>query len=187
MPKAPEYPLVLRGEARVLIAGGGAVAAQKLKGLPRSWKLTVVSPSALAALKRRGRWIKRKAKPADVDAADLIFAATNDSRSNAALAKRALKMGKLVCVVDNPILGNFSVPALARAGRLSASISTGGASPALAKALRLWLEARLKKPALQRLLRSLGQRRAEFKKNPQAKAVALAKLKKPRFLEQLLR
>ncbi len=187
MPKAPDYPLVRFGAAKVLIAGGGKVALQKARGIPRAWSITVISPSLLAPLKPRVRWIKRKARAADVDHFDLVFAASSDPAANAALAKRALAKGKLVSVADQPERGNFRVPAVARAGKLSATVSTSGASPALAKALRIWLEGRLAKPELQKLALSLGRRRAALKQDPQAKDAALEKLKRPDFLQRMLR
>lgn len=176
MPKAMNYSLVFHGPARVLIAGGGKVAAQKLKGLPKSWQVTVVSPDILKVMRKRALWIRRGARISDVDAYDIVFAATNHGPLNAALATRALKKRKLVCVADQPELGNFSVPAVVRAGALSIAISTSGASPALAKALRLWLEMRLKRPPLKKLVRFLGAGRAAFKKDPKAKAAALKQL-----------
>jgi precorrin-2 dehydrogenase/sirohydrochlorin ferrochelatase len=175
------------GAARVLIAGGGKVASRKLQGLPRSWKVTVVSPRILNSMKARAFWVRRGARITDVDAHDIIFAATNDLKLNARLAKRALKKGRLVCVVDQPGLGNFTVPAVVKAGRLSATLSTSGSSPALAKALRLWLKGRLSRPHLQKLVNQLGNGRAAFKKDPKAKAAALSQLGRPGFLERMLR
>ena len=58
----------------------------------------------------------------------------------AAAARDAMDMGCLVNVVDCPALSNFIVPATLRRGEMSISISTGGASPALARRLREKLE-----------------------------------------------
>ncbi|MES2201988.1 MAG: bifunctional precorrin-2 dehydrogenase/sirohydrochlorin ferrochelatase [candidate division FCPU426 bacterium] len=188
MPSRADYTLVLRRRrARVLIAGGGKVAAQKLKGLPLDWDVKVVAPRALASLKKRATWIRRKVRLSDVDAADIIFAATDDAQANQKVAARAVKKGKLVCVADAPELGNFIVPAVLKVGRFRATLSTGGASPALAKALRRWLEQRLSSPRLRALAADLERQRAKMKKDPQLKARLLKGLDDPGFMERILR
>jgi precorrin-2 dehydrogenase/sirohydrochlorin ferrochelatase len=59
---------------------------------------------------------------------------------NASVAREAKKAGILFNVVDRAALSNFIAPALVRRGELVIAVSTGGASPALAKKIRRDLE-----------------------------------------------
>lgn len=61
----------------------------------------------------------------------------NESRR---LAEAARAAGVLVNVEDNVPLCDFHTPALVRRGRLTLSVGTGGASPAVARAVRERLE-----------------------------------------------
>jgi siroheme synthase-like protein len=51
-------------------------------------------------------------------------------------AVRATNVGPLVCVVDEPRLNDFNMPALAKIGDVRVAVSTGGMSPAMAAILR---------------------------------------------------
>jgi precorrin-2 dehydrogenase/sirohydrochlorin ferrochelatase len=190
MPRELDYSLMLRPQSlRVLIVGGGEVAARKLKGLPQGIKsLKIISPRFSPGFPlRAGKKAWRKARLTDVDTADLIFAATDNSRLNAALARRARQKGKLVCVADQPDLGNFSVPAVAKAGAIRISVSSSGNSPAFSKALRQWLEEKIKRSKLPSLVKTLGRERVNHKKDPAAKASALAVLRDPRAFARMMR
>jgi siroheme synthase (precorrin-2 oxidase/ferrochelatase) len=83
-------------------------------------------------------------------------------------------------------LGDFQVPAVGRAGRLKFVLSTGGSSPALAKALRRELERRLRASSVDWILGQLGRRRAWLKGNPRAKKKVVKALQEARFMRLLL-
>lgn len=68
------------------------------------------------------------------------FVAEEDDAIAGATAARLRARGLLVNVVDKPALCDFSVPAIVDRGTVVVSISTGGASASLAKALRERLE-----------------------------------------------
>lgn len=70
----------------------------------------------------------------------LVIAATDDKEVNQKVWEDAQRHGLLVNVVDQPGLCNFIVPSVVNRGELQISISTGGASPALAKRIRQELE-----------------------------------------------
>jgi len=86
---------------------------------------------------------RRPARLADLDGMALAVCASGDAAANAMLAREAQRRGVLVNVVDDPDAGSFAVPAVLRRGRLQVGVSTGGASPLLARRLRDELAGRI--------------------------------------------
>ena len=84
---------------------------------------------------------KRAYEYGDLEGAELAFAATDSREVNAAVAREARERGVRVNVADRPSEGDFAVPATLRRGGLQVAVSTGGASPALARRIRTELEA----------------------------------------------
>ena len=72
----------------------------------------------------------------DLKGAAIVVCSTDSEEINALVGEAAAKSGALVNVVDRPALCNFIVPAVFRNGPLTIAVSTGGASPALAKKIR---------------------------------------------------
>lgn len=85
---------------------------------------------------------RRRYEPGDLEGAFLAFAATDCRRTNAAVAREAKERGVPVNVADEPAEGDFALPSTLRRGRLQVAVSTGGASPALAREVRKSLEGR---------------------------------------------
>jgi len=141
------YPAMLRLQGqRCLVVGAGDVAARKVEGLLACGaEVVVVAPEvgeALQALAEAGR-VKvhqRPFRPADLAGCRLAIAATGSPEVNRAVAAEARKRGIWVNVVDEPGLCDFMAPAVVRRGPVVVAVSTGGASPALAAALRRQLE-----------------------------------------------
>ncbi|WP_251554511.1 precorrin-2 dehydrogenase/sirohydrochlorin ferrochelatase family protein [Neobacillus muris] len=140
------YPIMLRLEGkRVVVVGGGKVAERKVKGmLETDAQITLISPEAgafIQVLAGEGKivWHQRAFEPADVEGAVLIFAAANDRKVNQ-LIKAAAGEHQWVNVADDPEGSDFHVPARIERGRLNIAISTGGASPSLARRIREQLE-----------------------------------------------
>jgi siroheme synthase-like protein len=65
-----------------------------------------------------------------------VIAATSDTAVNKRVHRDAEARGMLCNVADVPELCNFILPAVHRQGPIAVAVSTGGASPALAKRLR---------------------------------------------------
>lgn len=139
------YPLSLRLKSlRVLVVGGGRVATRKVDGaLAAGARIRVIAPLVTARLlalakAKRLEWKARGFRPDDVRAFQprLVFTATDDSRVNRAVAARARQSGALVNVADDPAASDFHVPAVLRRAPIMIAVSTGGASPATAAALR---------------------------------------------------
>ena len=127
--------LDLRGR-RCVVAGGGAVARRKTEGLLAAGADVLVVAPEVSEMPDGAAVERRAARLADLDGAVLVVCATDDPAANAALAREAQRLGVLANVVDDPDGGDFAVPAVVRRGALQVGVSTGGASPALARRLR---------------------------------------------------
>jgi cobalt-precorrin 5A hydrolase / precorrin-3B C17-methyltransferase len=138
------YPITLtslRG-APVVVVGGGAVGERKVRGLLAAGAaVRLISPAAterLQAWAAAGQinWEQRRYAAGDLDGARLAFAATNQREVNAQIASDAAMLGLLCNVADAPAEGSFHLPAVYRGDGVTIAVSTDGASPARAVALR---------------------------------------------------
>jgi precorrin-2 dehydrogenase len=102
--------------------------------------------------------------PSDTDLSRLhiLFVAGLDEADSARIASDARAHGVLVNVEDQPQLCDFHVPAQVKRGDLLLTISTGGRSPALARALRETLAERFG-PEWESRLDELAKLRAELR------------------------
>jgi len=138
-------------EKRVLVVGGGRVATRKVRGLLESGAaVTVVSPELdpeLAELAVSGQveWIQSRFDESCMDLYPdtlLVFGTTDNREVNVRIHKAAMER-KIPCnIADVPDLCTFIVPAVITQGDLMIAVSTGGASPALARRIREDLEKR---------------------------------------------
>jgi len=144
----PSYPATLLLSGRpCLVIGGGRIAERKINSLLHAAAavrvVTREATPAVADLAVTGAIALRLGEysDADLDGVFLVIVATNNADLNQRVSAECRRRGLLVNVVDQPHLCNFYVPALLERGPVSLAISTGGASPALAKHLRVVLEA----------------------------------------------
>lgn len=144
---SPYFPVCLKIAGRqCLVIGGGRVGERKVQGLLAHGALVkVISPELsepLAALRRAGRiaWLDRLYEEGDLAGAFLVIAATDDPAVQERIHAEAEARNILLNVADVPKWCNFILPATARRGDLSISVSTAGKSPALASMLRQALE-----------------------------------------------
>ena len=123
---------------RCVVVGGGSVGLEKAAGLAACGAaVTVVSPEldeGFAALEVDR--VARRYRRSDLRGAFLVIAATSDRSVNERVHRDAEARGMLCNVADVPELCNFILPAVHREGPIAVAVSTGGASPALAKRLR---------------------------------------------------
>ncbi|GAC1630029.1 MAG: siroheme synthase CysG [Nevskia sp.] len=148
---SPRYfPISLRLDgARVVVVGGGEIAARKLRLLLKTGpKAEVVARELnpeLQAWLADGtlRHLAREFEPAQLDGARLVVAATDDAALNRAVAAAATARNIPVNVVDNPGPSSFITPAIIDRLPMQIAISTGGAAPVLARRLRERIEALL--------------------------------------------
>ena len=131
------------------VIGGGEVATRKVALLLEvGARVTVTAPDltpALLALAARGDiTIHRSAYTADaLDQAVLVIAATNAPLVNQQVSDDAKARRVPVNVVDDPERCTFILPAIIDRSPLLVAVSTGGASPVLARLTRARLEAAL--------------------------------------------
>jgi uroporphyrin-III C-methyltransferase/precorrin-2 dehydrogenase/sirohydrochlorin ferrochelatase len=155
---------------KVLIVGGGDVALRKLVLLERAGAaVTVVAPEALSEFKDRAsagkiRLETREFVPEDLEGARLVIVATARRAVNRWIATLSEARGIPVNVVDDRDASRFIVPALIDRDPVLIAVSTGGASPVLARRLRERLEAAIPKRVAElaswlRALRNAARRR----------------------------
>jgi len=118
------------------------VATRKVgKLLEAGAEVVVVSPEIRPELEVMDVEIRHRSYTyGDLEGANLAFAATNSREVNAAVAREAKELGIPVNVADRPSEGDFAVPSTLRRGALQLAVSTGGASPTLARRIRTELE-----------------------------------------------
>ena len=137
----------LKGKS-VVVIGGGGVAQRKIGSLLEAGaRVTLISPettSHLSEIINQGliTHVARNFEPSDLDGAWLVIAATDDENVQAQVYEETRKRRIFCNVVDEPGMCSFIVPSTVRRRELCIAISTGGQSPALAKALRKDLEKR---------------------------------------------
>ncbi len=141
------YPvfLDLKGRACVIV-GGGEIAERKIANLLECGAvITMVSPQVTPGIRAHAdagdiRWEAREYVDGDLKGAFLAIASTDDEDVNRAVHEEASREGIVLNVVDRTALCSFIAPAVVRRGEVTVALSTGGASPALARKLRETLE-----------------------------------------------
>ncbi|SCN32436.1 Siroheme synthase (Precorrin-2 oxidase) [Bacillus wiedmannii] len=126
---------------RVVVIGGGKVAGFKIIPLLKQGAdIIVISPELDANLvklveEKQIRWYQREYEKNDIQGAFLVVAASSDAALNEQIAEDSTE-NQLVNVITNPESGNVHFPAAIHRGLLNVAVSTGGASPKLAKKIR---------------------------------------------------
>jgi len=129
-----------------LVVGGGAVAVRKVRQLCKAGGVVhIVAPELVPELsqlqqQRLVQWTRSDFSPEHLDKCVLVIAATDDRAVNARVSELAQQRGIPVNVVDDPALCSFIMPSVVDRSPVTIAISTGGASPVLARLLRARLE-----------------------------------------------
>ena len=170
MQQAQYHPMFANLQRRrCLVVGGGLIAQRKVTSLLKARAIvTVVSPRVtrrlmVAARDGRIRHVKRRFRPDDLRGVWLVYAATDEPRTNELVFRIANDARVFTNVVDQKALCSFIAPAVLRRGSLAVAVSTGGASPSLAKQLRDELGKQIDAgyPRLLRLLEGFRMRAQE--------------------------
>jgi len=129
-----------------LVVGGGDIAARKASLLLEAdGAVTVVSPELsgqMAGYVKEGRveHIKGTFENQHLDGMRVVIAATDDRAVNEQVSAECQIRSIPVNVVDNPDLCSFIMPSIIDRSPVQIAVSTGGASPVLARILRARLE-----------------------------------------------
>lgn len=111
---------------RCLVVGAGPEAERKAAALRRAGAQVIAAP---------------RFAPDDLDGCRLAIAVDVPLADGEAMSRAAQARGILINVADRPDLCNFIMPAVIERAPMTLAISTGGASPALARRLRETLDA----------------------------------------------
>lgn len=140
------YPIFMDiAGKKCLVVGGGKVGARKAVGLAKAGAVVRVvslefSEKLTSAGHKNIRLEKKKFEARDLDGACLVFAATDNMDLNARV-REAAKTANILCnIADGSDKGDFILPAVVDRGHLQVAVSTGGASPAVAKRVRREIE-----------------------------------------------
>jgi len=129
-----------------LVVGGGRIALRKLQNLLHAGALVrLISPALVPDLAARVQdprisWHERRFEDRDLDGVRLAIAATNDPDVNRRIAEQAKVAGIPVNVADQAKDCTFIMPSIIDRSPVVVAVSTGSASPVLARMIRARLE-----------------------------------------------
>lgn len=141
------FPVFLSlSDKNCTVIGGGDVAERKVESLLNAGaSVKLISPTLTDQLsylvqEKQITYSNRTYQADDTHNAFLVIAATDNKTINREIAEQATEHNTLVNVVDDPSLCNFIVPSVLDRSPVTIAVSTGGASPVLARQLRMKLE-----------------------------------------------
>jgi uroporphyrin-III C-methyltransferase/precorrin-2 dehydrogenase/sirohydrochlorin ferrochelatase len=164
------FPLFMSlQERRVLVVGGTDAAARKVELLLSAGaQVTLIADTVVGEIAQlideaRISWAGRAFYDEDLSGVSLVVVASDDEALQARVSLAAQQRCLPVNVVDRPRLSSFIMPAIVDRAPITIAISTGGASPALARRLRAEIE-RAMPAAIGRLARFAEVFRAQVRR-----------------------
>jgi siroheme synthase-like protein len=140
------FPVFLKLEnLHTVLVGGGNVGLEKLTALLQNSPTAVVTVISetfladvhlLASAHPQVNIIQKTFTDTDLDGADIVIAATNNSELNKYIRQSAHDRKLLINVADKPDLCDFYLGSIVQKGDLKIGISTNGKSPTIAKRLK---------------------------------------------------
>ena len=151
---------------RVLVVGGGPVAASKLAALTDAGAdIVVVAPEMVPEIRTaEAELVKRRFQPTDLDDAWMVVAAA-PPEVNRDVAREAEARQLFVNAVDDPPNATVYLGGVVRRGGVTVAISTDGQAPALAGLIRQALEALLPEKEVARGLSTAQEQRRQWMAN----------------------
>ena len=137
------YPVMINiREKKVVVVGGGKVAARKIKTLlAEQAAVTVVSPTLHDDIPQAEiQWLARPYQTGDLEGAKLVFACTDQEEVNRQIMEESAP-SQLVNNTGDKTFSDFYNVAIARKKDMSVMISTNGLSPSRSKEIRKKIEA----------------------------------------------
>ena len=178
------FPIFLKLTGRrVLVVGGGQVAATKLGALLAAGaSVRVIAPDVADGIERPGVTVERRPfEPRDLDGAWLVVAAATPE-VNRQVAAAAETRRVFVNAVDDPANASAYLGGVVRRAGVTLAVSTDGRAPALAGLLREGLEALLPEAELEQWLATAERERRTWR----AQGIAFEK-RRPLLLDALMR
>ncbi|QTE38322.1 TSUP family transporter [Mucilaginibacter gossypii] len=140
------FPVFLKlNDLHTVLIGGGNVGLEKLTAVlnnSNSARVTIISREFLPDVHKLAsqypgvRIIQKSFADDDLNDADIVIAATNDSELNNYIRNAAHDRKLLINVADKPALCDFYLGSIVQKGDLKLAISTNGKSPTVAKRLK---------------------------------------------------
>jgi siroheme synthase-like protein len=167
---------------RVVVVGGGPVAASKLAALQAAGAdLVVIAPDVCEAIRSAGvSIVQRPYEPADLEGAWFVVAAAPPD-VNRLVAAEAERRRVFVNAVDDPSNASVYLGGVVRRPGVTLAISTDGAAPALAGLLREALDFMLPDDLT---LAAWNRRALEIRESWRARGVPM-EARRPELLEAL--
>ena len=168
---------------RVVVVGGGPVAASKLEALLNAGAdITVVAPEIVSEIRNsRVKILERDFRLSDLDGAWLVVAAATLD-VNRTVSQAAESRHIFVNAVDDPPNASLYLGGVVRRAGVTFAISTDGRAPALAGLLREALDSLLPPRDLEQWMAKAAQLRRHWKKD----AVPMQN-RRPELLQSLIR
>ena len=168
---------------RVVVIGGGPVAASKLEALLNAGAdITVVAPEIVSEIRNSSVTIlERSFRLSDLDGAWLVVAAATPD-VNRVVAQAAETQHIFVNAVDDPPNATMYLGGVVRRAGVTFAVSTDGRAPALAGLFREALDSLLPTRDLEQWMAEAAQLRRHWQKN----AVPMQN-RRPELLESLIR
>ncbi|MGL6105962.1 precorrin-2 dehydrogenase/sirohydrochlorin ferrochelatase family protein [Romboutsia sp.] len=163
------YPINIEiKDLEITIIGGGLVAYRKCKNLlDFGKKVKVVSENFIEKfeeIRDNIELIQDVYKEEYIKRSFIVVAATNNKEINKKIGIYCRNNGKLINVVDDIEISNFTVPSYVKRGDLLIGISTGGKSPSLSSKIKRELEERYD-DSYEEYINLLGEIRQNIIKN----------------------
>lgn len=138
------FPIFLNNldEQRSVVVGGGHEAERKVGDLLECGaNVTVISPDVTDALRHWAdadtiQWVARDYRPGDLEGAFLVIVSETNPEATAPIWEEAQERNVLINAMDDVPHCTFVAGSVVRRGKLTLSISTSGAAPALSVRLR---------------------------------------------------
>lgn len=154
---------------KVLLVGGGAIALEKLEKLldfTRDVSCIALdfAPETTALIQKHSlRYEKRGYRVGDIAEYAIVVVAVDDLNLQAQIFAESKKYNCLCNSVDSTDYCDFIFASYIKEGDLTIAVSTSGASPAIAKNLRIYLQKKLPKN-IGAFLEEMKTLRAKFPK-----------------------
>lgn len=144
-------------EKRVLVIGGGVIAARRIRTLLKFVKrITVIAPEINEELREiiekdeesRICYIRQRIfeemlfweEENPIKGMEIVLTATNDRKLNAAVVKACRKEKILVNTADDKSLCDFYFPSVLEQDGVTIGLNSGGKNPGCVKRMREYLE-----------------------------------------------